>query len=153
MSGALIDFVEARLDAIHHGVRSDEPVAREPAAPPITPNNPRKTIRSRHAKTSPKITDSLHEEFGWLEEYVDIKLELMKKRDSMASSSSFTNDIVDDSPHGGSHHHRRSLSRRESLGLEIKTSDKSHRRSHSRRESLLIGLEQDKAIVDAALAA
>lgn len=156
MSGALIDFVEARLDTMH-GARIEMTV-REEAPPPVSPNNIRKTIRSRHLPheldampkmVAPKSNESFNDGFGWLEEFVDVEYELMKKRESMSlllesttDSSSITTCTVP-AKHRG-HHHRRSLSRRESLGLEIKDSaDKNHRRSLSRRESILDGLDQD----------
>jgi hypothetical protein len=171
MSGALIDFVEARLDTMH-GARSELTV-REAAPPPLTPNNIRKTIRTRHLPHDehdapkmviPKSTESFNDGFGWLEEFVDVKMEVMKKQESLSllldsksdESSSITTCTVPDKHRG--HHHRRSLSRRESLGLEIKDSiDKNHRRSHSRRGSILDGLElndDDKSLLnEAALAA
>ena len=158
MSGALIDFVEARLDAIN-GVRSELVIAREPVPPPVV--TPPHRMEKRHVKKTrdeSKVTDSLHESFGWLEEYVDCKLEMMKKIDSwtsrgslMSLGSSTRSFDTTDSPRG--HRHRRSLSRRDSLDLELKeTNDKGHhRRMHSRRESILIGLfdkDTDDAIVE-----
>jgi len=159
MSGALLDFVEARMEVMNGG--RNEIAA--PVAPPITPNSVRKSIRERHVKPSPcKVTDSLHEGFGWLEEYVDVKLEMMKKRDSWSSSlaslSCMSITDPDDEDVRG-HRHRRSLSRRDSLCLELKEATaRGHKRMHSRRESLLIGIEEEKpvkpkAIVEAALAA
>ena len=147
MSGALIDFVEARLDLMNGVNVRSEPEVRQLAPPPITPNSIRKQLRERHLRPidrTSKITDSIHESFSWLEEYVDVKLEMMKKRDSLTStlsSFSLTDSFDDDSCRG---HHRRSLSRRDSLSVEIKNhAEKSHKRTHSRRESLLIGLELD----------
>jgi hypothetical protein len=177
MSGALIDFVEARLDAMN-GVRSELRATREPAAPiaelrlangapappPITP--PHRIIKRHVKKSLPEskiVTEGLHESFGWLEEYVDVKLELMQKRDSLRSLGSSTMSLgsstrsfdTTDSPRG--HRHRRSLSRRDSLDLQLKESSaKGHKRTHSRRESLLIGLYEEgkqDPIVEAALAA
>lgn len=158
MSDPLFDFVEARLDSMH-GARSEMAV-REAAPPPATPNNIRKTMQRRHlpllddddTATSPKSTmllskgtGSFNDGFGWLEEFVDVKYEQMRRSESMSclldsSSSVATCTSVPDKHRG--HHHRRSLSRRYSLSLDIEESPhKNHRRSHSRRESILVGLE------------
>lgn len=135
MSSTLIDFVEARLDAMN-GVQSGMEV-RIPAPPPITPRNSARTsarkrhvIKPSHHHNSKILTDSLHESFGWLEEYVDIKYEEMMKRNSASL---------------GSQSFESALSSRDSRSFELKdsTDDKGHRRMHSRRESILIGLDQD----------
>jgi hypothetical protein len=135
MSSTLIDFVEARLDAMN-GARGGMEL-RIPSPPPITSsgNSSRTSLRKRHVKPprrNSKLTDSLHESFGWLEEYVDVKYLEMMRRDSSSLSSHSLN----------SSGHNRCLSRGDSSSLELKglPDGKSHRRTHSRRDSLLIGI-------------
>lgn len=146
MSGALFDYVEARLDVMN-GARSDLLMVRESAPPPTTPASRKKAIlQDRHIKKPPKFPERIHDGFGWLEEYVDVKMKEREASIMSASTASFDDDSVDvevSSPRAArGHHHRRSLSRRDSLCLDLQESmdDKKHRRTHSRRESLLDGL-------------
>jgi hypothetical protein len=145
MSAILIDFVEARSDPMK-GVRSGMEV-RVPAPPPITPQSSGRSScrkRRKHPRRNFKITDSLHESFGWLEEYVDVKYEEMMKRNSASLSSQSLESALSSSASC------------DCLELKGSTSeDKGHRRTHSRRESILIGLDQGdlQAIFEAAVAA
>ena len=131
MSSTLIEFVETRVDAMN-GVRSSMEV-RIPAPPPVTPSSSARTSARKRLVKPPRrnskmLTESLHESFGWLEEYVDIKYgEMMKRNSASLSSQSFESALS---------------SREFDLTPKGSTDQKGHHRMHSRRESILTGLDQ-----------
>lgn len=132
MSGYLIDHVESRLDAMNQGIIHDVPITvRDPAAPPISPTG---GVRRRRHTVKPKrrsltmpanfyeesATESLHENFGWLEQYVDCRM----KQDSIRSLASLgftwsSDEEITPPLVTKNHRHRRTLSRRDSLVDEV----------------------------------
>jgi predicted metal-dependent hydrolase len=115
---------------MNQGIR-DVPTVRDPAAPPTSPTGSLrrrmhvvKPTRSKRSLTKPEnfheesATESLHESFGWLEQYVDCRM----KQDSIKSLASldFTWSSDDESTTVANHpRHRRTLSRRDSLVDEL----------------------------------
>lgn len=137
MSGALIDYVEARLDVMNQGGLRELPTVRDPAAQPTTPQgHPRrcrhrsrsdvsKIIRSKTPPVTPlgeneSVTESIHENFGWLEQYVNCRLQVMKRDVSVRSLASLSWSTDESSTYRPGH--RRSLSRRDSLVDELNES-------------------------------
>jgi hypothetical protein len=149
MPSTLIDSGETRFDAMN-GVRSgmEIRIPNHPAPPPTTPSNSsiRTSSRKRHVSKSPrdisKLTDSHHESFGWLEEYVDVKYEEMMKRGDSSSLGSHTLNLSgqNESP----------LSPRDTPSLELKElpHGKSHHRTCSRRDSILGGVDEDGEAIE-----
>ena len=139
MSGALIDYVEARLGAMNQGGLHELPTIRDPASlrVPTSPQGHRR--RSRHRSRSDvskmircktqsvttlqeneSITESIHENFGWLEQYVNCRLRVMNQGVSTRSLGSLSWSTHESSTiHPG---HRRNLSRRDSLVDELNES-------------------------------
>lgn len=138
MSGALIDYVEARLDVTNQGGLRELPTVRDPAALPTTPqghlrrsrhrrcrSDVSRMMRSKNPPVTPvheneSVTESIHESFGWLEQYVDCRLQIMKRDVSIRSLDSLSWSTDESSTHHPGH--RRSLSRRDSLVDELNES-------------------------------